>query len=1008
MVSSTRLLRAALAASLLLVPIVHDAQAQSAIVESYQENDGLTNMTASCLTQATSGMLWICTENGLFRFDGFRARREPMPALAGKAIANALADRQGRLWVETSTGLYLRREVDGAPRWSAVLRTDGKEVLVDSGQRLALDDRDALFAMDWRNRLWSVTVPASPSKAPVAQPVNSPAFAPFEETREARGGPVLAVGHALWFGCGSSLCQFHDGQLSTWGLAQGLPPAAWSALLLARDGSLWTRSGRLLARLAPGSKRFTALEAPPSLRFAGSIALAEDPTGAIVTATDDGVARWDGRQWRQWTQRDGIPETVVRALLFDADGFLWLGTNGRGLHRWIGYGAVDHWTTASGLPHTAVLAFARMGDGRLWAATPKGIAWLDESAHTFRALRSPAATGGLVASLGVDSLGALWWVDAGRLLMLRPNETKPRVISSDARLGQVIQGMSDLFLSTPQGARRLAPSPPYLRQEPLLATMQEALALATVLRDGTREWFQTGLYLCRIEGNACVEMHDQSGKPIESPNDAAAFFGPSELWIGDDQGISVYAVDDTVARLVRRIDSSLFGGAAIDALHSDSEHRMWLGTDRGIFVFDRGHWSHIDRTNGLVWNDVDGGAFLLDPDKTLWIGTSAGATQIHAVPKPTAAPAVRLDELQFGAHTTYAAPHAPIAWVDRRLRVTVGTGAIGRGRGTRIEYRLGGNAPWQAIDGNVIQLDALEADSYVLQVRAAAQLPIDEPGTALHIPFEIAPPWWATPPIKLGYVAGLAALWCLSVLGLRRRATATQQRLEQAIEERTFELERSRADLRELGEYNARSLESERKRVSRELHDEMGQQLAALRMEVSVMRMRVTASEPLGTGMLDTLLERVDTLVASVRTLVSQLRPPALDGGLLAAIEWLAAECTRSTGVHCRLELDPAARELPADAATMVFRIAQESFANVRRHAGAQQVCVTLRPHEGRWALELRDDGGGFDTEAPRAGYGLLGMAERARMLGGALSIISAPGMGTTIRLEFDTTPAAR
>jgi signal transduction histidine kinase len=174
------------------------------------------------------------------------------------------------------------------------------------------------------------------------------------------------------------------------------------------------------------------------------------------------------------------------------------------------------------------------------------------------------------------------------------------------------------------------------------------------------------------------------------------------------------------------------------------------------------------------------------------------------------------------------------------------------------------------------------------------------------------------------------------------------------------------------------------------------------------MRMRATASQPLETGMLDTLLKRVDGLVASVRTLVSQLRPPALDGGLLAAIEWLAAEFTRNTGVPCRLALDPAAREMPAEAATMVFRIAQESFANVRRHAGASQVSVTLQPGAGRWVLEVHDDGAGFDTTAAHAGFGLLGMAERARTLGGELSIASAPGKGTTIRLEIDAAPAAR
>ena len=86
----------------------------------------------------------------------------------------------------------------------------------------------------------------------------------------------------------------------------------------------------------------------------------------------------------------------------------------------------------------------------------------------------------------------------------------------------------------------------------------------------------------------------------------------------------------------------------------------------------------------------------------------------------------------------------------------------------------------------------------------------------------------------------------------------------------------------------------------------------------------------------------------------------------------------------------------------MVFRIVQESFANVRRHAHARQVEVTLLPLQGRWALQVHDDGVGFDTRSPRTGFGLLGMGERARALGGDVSIRSEPGQGTTVRLEID------
>jgi signal transduction histidine kinase len=570
----------------------------------------------------------------------------------------------------------------------------------------------------------------------------------------------------------------------------------------------------------------------------------------------------------------------------------------------------------------------------------------------------------------------------------------------------LVQGPHGIYIVSSRQAQQLVPTSTGFRREPVTAALPQAEVLSDVITDGRNDWFLTGRNAYRAERGAWIPLRDEHGVPVEIMR-TAAFVDRAQLWAADSQGVSVYAVRGDVVALAHRYESASFGGGIVLFIHADGPRRLWIGTDRGLFILEHGHWSHIDRTNGLLWNDIDEDAFLLEPDGSAWIGTSAGATQLHAGWKEAAAPGLRLDALQVGRLATDAAPSSPIAWDDRWLRATIATPDIGRGRAIRVEYRLHDDEPWQSIDGNVIQLESLQPDSYVLQARAAAQLPIDEPGPALRVPFEIASPWWAASSTKLAYGAGLAGLWYCTVLVLRRRAAATQRRLEQAIAQRTSELEHSREALRELGEYNARSLESERKRVSRELHDEMGQQLAALRMEVSVMRMRASASQPPGTGALDTLLERVDGLVASVRTLVSQLRPAALDGGLLPAIEWLAAEFTRGTGVPCSLDLDPAARELSADAATMLFRIAQESFANVRRHARASRVSVTLRPQGSRWSLEVRDDGVGFDPAAPRAGFGLLGMAERTRTLGGALSILSAPGKGTTIRLDIEASAPA-
>jgi len=992
--------------ALMLVSWVPGAHAQEAVLEAYQEAAGLTNMTAHCLTQQARGTLWICTDNGLFRFDGFRVRREVLPGDTGPTILAALADRLGRLWVATEDGLYLRREDGSGPHWAKVVRQDGRRLSVAGGHSLALDDRGVLFVMQWDNHLLEVNASESSARPLVATDPGVPAFTPFQATDDASSGPVATIAGALWFGCGSGLCEWKDGRLTTWGPAQGLPSGAWSGLLGAPDGSVWARCSLSLAHLASGGGRFETIRAPAQRRWAGTIALAQDPQGAIVTATDDGVARWDGRRWQAWTPRDGLPETAVRALLFDAQGALWLGTSGRGLHRWIAYGQADHWTPVSGLPSPVVTSFARTADGRLWAATASGLASFDPAQRRFRPLRTPLAGKGMVAGVAVDRSGDLWWVQDGRLLTLRASENEARVTGGILSPSYVVQGAHDAYIVSNTQVQRLSPSRKGVRPSPLLAGLPQSEILSDVVSDGTQDWFLTGRSAFRAGHDAWEPLRDAHGTPVEIKR-TAAFVDASQLWAADSHGIAVYAVRGAVAILAQRFDASMFDGGAVMFIRADAERRVWIGTDRGLFIHESGRWFRVDRSNGLLWNDIDEGAFLLEPDGAAWIGTSAGATRLQPRMRPPRAPPLRLDELQLAGRISATAPSVPIAWRDRWMRITVATPDIASGHAVRMEYRLHEDAPWLQIDGNVIQVESLEPDAYVLDVRAAARLPTDDPGPVLSIPFEIAPPWWATPLMKVGYAAALVALWYLSMLALRRRAVATRARLERAIAQRTTELEQSREALREFGQYNAKSLEAERKRVSRELHDEMGQQLAALRMEVSVMRARSAASQGVESRMLDLLLERIDRLVSSVRVLVTQLRPPVLDGGLLPAIEWLASEFTRRTGIaHCNLDLDAAAQALPADVATMVFRIVQESFANVRRHAAATTVSVILQRLGDRWVLEVRDDGSGFDTTAPRTGFGLLGMSERARTLGGELSIRSEPGRGTTIRLDLAPGPS--
>ena len=254
----------------------------------------------------------------------------------------------------------------------------------------------------------------------------------------------------------------------------------------------------------------------------------------------------------------------------------------------------------------------------------------------------------------------------------------------------------------------------------------------------------------------------------------------------------------------------------------------------------------------------------------------------------------------------------------------------------------------------------------------------------------------------------LGALLVLASLLVAGLATylVQQRRLRAKLQQRTDQLDASRQALRELGAHNTLLLEEERKRVARELHDELGQQLVALRMEIAVMKAGADAGRAPSPEQWQTMRERVERLTSSMRTLVRDLRPPALDGGLQAALEWLGAEYERTTGVPCRVEVDQGTRALRTDVETMVFRVAQESLNNVVRHAAPGHVSLQLRRSGEGWDLRITDDGVGFDPASPRRGFGLLSMEERAQLLGGQLHIDSEPGHGTRVHLHVPQSDA--
>ena len=261
----------------------------------------------------------------------------------------------------------------------------------------------------------------------------------------------------------------------------------------------------------------------------------------------------------------------------------------------------------------------------------------------------------------------------------------------------------------------------------------------------------------------------------------------------------------------------------------------------------------------------------------------------------------------------------------------------------------------------------------------------------LHAGYAAAPLLQAGRPAPL--MPACAILFgALALLLWRQRRLALRL---QALEQLRADAEQDRLAS---GQHKAR--EQERLRIGRDIHDDLGQHLLTLKIDLSMLRTSTHGATPQLARQLTVMARNVDLSIAALRRVIHDLRPPALDAGLQAACDGLLADFQRSTGIECSCDyrLDAAAGSAHGP---LLYHALQEALANIARHAHATHVQLCLQQAGDTLACRISDDGIGLTGSPPRLGCGLSGMHERVAAVGGSLHIASHSGAGTTLQLSL-------
>jgi signal transduction histidine kinase len=278
--------------------------------------------------------------------------------------------------------------------------------------------------------------------------------------------------------------------------------------------------------------------------------------------------------------------------------------------------------------------------------------------------------------------------------------------------------------------------------------------------------------------------------------------------------------------------------------------------------------------------------------------------------------------------------------------------------------------------------------------------------TALYTGFDA---WYPKLMMVFGFVASMLIYALLHTLtSSRRAALVLAQDMTRELRASQDKLELAHQKLRRLADHAYQVKEHERKRIAREIHDDLGQNLLALRIETELLAARTRGRHTHLHRRARATLAHIDATIRSVRQIINDLRPTVLDLGLSAAVEWQVTQFQRRTGIACDIVDGHGEISVSDHCATAFFRILQESLNNIVRHANATRVTVELRLDGGWLTLTVRDNGCGLAPGGRNkyGSFGLVGIEERIVILGGTCAVYSEPGGGTTVTVSAPATSA--
>ncbi|HJQ23065.1 MAG TPA: two-component regulator propeller domain-containing protein [Blastocatellia bacterium] len=986
------------------------APAERLPLRVFTTSDGLARDHVMRIVPDSRGYVWFATTEGLSRFDGYRftnyGREQGLPV---RIINDFLEAHDGSYWLATSEGIY-RFNPDPVSPAQRFVHYQVDEHADANVIGVIYEDR--------RGTIWCGTLGGLYR---LDRTNGEAVFSPVNLIRPAGNGSDSLLVKAiiedrwgsLWVSAYSGLYRVRpDGNTEVYADREGLPVRLiHGSLLEDHEGRIWVGAGaaiyQLVADPQPGHNIVERVYTPKDgLTLTGADVLFQSADGRLWAGGDGGLsvlspAAQSGPPLRTYTTSNGLSDHSITAVAEDRDGNIWLGTESGGAMKMTGDGLTSY-GEADGLKISRIASLIETADGRLCVISSGGILHpFDGRRFTPIEIPLPAGWGywgwGWSQTTFQDHLGE-WWVATGHGLLryskMPPEDlprARPKAIYTTAnglptpdvfRLFEDSRG--DIWISTLGRdssvlTRWERATENFQHYSPADGIFQHAPT--AFIEDGAGNlWI--GFYnggLLRYAAGRFTPFTAADGLPAGLVR-ALYLDHAGRLWIATSEG-GVARLDDPAAAHPSFAVYSTKDGLASNqatAITEDGWGRIYISTGRGLDRLDpaSGHIQHYTTADGLANNFVN--VAFRARDGELWFGTLLGLSRfMPQAERPTLPPTMLISGLRIAG---VAYPVSELGATDLRgpqlqtsagqLQIDFVGISLAPGAGLRYQYKLeGADQDWSApTDERTVNYANLPPGEYRFLVRAVSAGGLMSPSPAA-ISFRILPPIWR----RWWFIALAAAAIAATIYAVDRYRIA-----------RLLEMERMRT------------------RIATDLHDDIGSSLSQISVLSEVIRRQVgdheVVAEPL--SLIATLSRDLVDAMNDIVWAINPRRDRLAD--LSHRMRRFASDVFTARDIAFTFNAPDQQHDtrLDTDVRREVFLVFKETINNVARHAGCTEAAIDFRM-DGHWLeLSVRDNGKGFDPERIDDGNGLVSMRQRARKIGGALTITSATAAGATVRLK--------